>query len=196
MSATNSVEMIDQLAGSIPENQLIQQVASGDKIAFRQLYLRYERLIFQYLLRLIHDHEQAEDLLQEVFLAVWKGAPGFRGKSKVKTWIYHIAHNQAVSWLRAHHPTIHLDEGLADISETHLQLESQVAASLQQDRIRQALDQLTPEHREVLELAYFHELSYREIADIAGCPVGTVKSRASFARRYLGSILNSSELNG
>ncbi len=193
MSVTNSVEMLEPLALPLSENQLIQMVARGDQIAFHKLYLRYAQLIFQYLLRLIHDTEQAEDLLQEVFLAVWKGAPRFRGKSKVKTWIYHIAHNQAVSWLRAHHPTVRLDESMAAISEDRLPLETQIATSFQRYRIRRALDQLSPEHREVLELAYFHELSYREIAEIAGCPVGTVKSRANFARRYLGSILNTSD---
>ena len=195
MTATNSVEIIDQLAVPEFESHLLRLVASGDQSAFRRLYGRYDRLIYQYLLRLIHDREQAEDLLQEVFLAIWKGAAGFRGKSKVKTWIYHIAHNQAVSWLRSHHPTVELKEGLAILPEAHPQLESQVSAALQQDRIRRALDQLTPEHREVLELAYFHELSYREIAEIASCPIGTVKSRASFARRYLASILSASEFN-
>lgn len=192
MSVTNSLEMLEQLALPSSESQLIQLVARGDQIAFHKLYRRYDRLIFQYLLRLIHDNEQAEDLLQEVFLAVWKGAPRFRGKSKVKTWIYHIAHNQAVSWLRAHHPTIQLNESLVDNTSDRPPLEAQIAASLQQNKIRWALDQLSPEHREVLELAYFHELSYREIAEIAGCPVGTVKSRANFARRYLGSILRTS----
>lgn len=193
MSATNSVEVFDQLAHPVSESQLIRFVAKGNQAAFRMLYLRYGRLIFQYLLRLVHDAEQAEDLLQEVFWAVWKGAPGFRGNSKVKTWIYHIAHNQAVSWLRAHQPTLQLDELNASLPDDRLHLEFQVSANLQQDMIRRALDQLTPEHREVLELAYFHELSYREIAEIAGCPIGTVKSRASFARRHLGSILSSTE---
>lgn len=192
MSATNSVEVFDQLAHPVTEAQLIRFVAKGNQAAFSQLYLRYERLIFQYLLRLIHDVEQAEDLLQEVFWAVWKGAAGFRGNSKVRTWIYHIAHNQAVSWLRVHRPTMRLDERIASLADESLHLETQMVASLQQERIRLALNQLTPEHREVLELAYYHELSYKEIAEIVGCPVGTVKSRVCFARRHLGSILSAS----
>ena len=82
------------------DSELLAHSAHGDSAAFKILYKRHNKGIYNYLLRLIHRPTIAEDLLQEVFLAAWEGADNFRGEAKVKNWLFRIAHYQAASWLR------------------------------------------------------------------------------------------------
>lgn len=180
-------EMPDCLLASQSDQHLLLSVARGDVDAFDELYQRYESGLYDYILSLVQEPAVAEDLLQEVFFSVWNGAHRFRGLSQVKTWLFHIAHNQAVSWLR----TCRKAAALEELDEVDLQEdpEAQVMEAWRNRRMRQALDKLSPEHRAVVELAFFQQLSYREIAEVVGCPVGTVKSRMSFARRYLNVAL-------
>lgn len=180
--------MLEQLALPTSDMQLIRRVGKGDQQAFGELYQRYELQLFSYLQRLVHDEHVAEDLLQEVFLALWHGAAGFRGQAKVSTWLFRVAHNQAVSWLRGQQgelPTDWLDEQPGDDGDP----EELVLESFRNDRIRRALDSLSPDHRAVIELAFFYNLPYAQIAEIVDCPIGTVKSRISFARLHLSRLL-------
>jgi RNA polymerase sigma-70 factor (ECF subfamily) len=181
-------EMIEQVAIPSKDHQLLQQTAGGNEAAFGELYRCYEVPVFNYLYNLVRDQSAAEDLLQEVFLAVWHGARRFRGQSQVKTWLYHIAHNQAVSWLRRYRQVTSFDE-VVSLPSTDEDLEGQVLESLENHRLRQALDSLSPAHRAVVDLAFFHDLSYTEIAQVIECPIGTVKSRMSHARHYLSQAL-------
>jgi RNA polymerase sigma-70 factor (ECF subfamily) len=173
---------------SAKDVELLRLVAGGNEGAFVELYQLYSRPVYNYLLRLVYERTAAEDLLQEVFWAVWQGAHRFRGDAKVKSWIYRIAHNQAVSWLRKNHSTAPLTEWEESESETIPEIA--VEDRLQTVRIRHALTCLSPKHREVVELAFIHEMSYAEIAQIIGCPVGTVKSRMSYALRALNVHMN------
>jgi RNA polymerase sigma-70 factor (ECF subfamily) len=186
-SYDNTNRKIERTSAPASEEQLLSRVAKADETAFSELYQRYELILFNYLLRMVHEREAAEDLLQEVFVAIWNGAGRFRGHSSVKTWIFHIAHNQAVSWLRALRRVTPLEE--AEQSSGEEDPEAEMLINWTNTKLRQALDRLSPEHREVVELAFFQDLSYFEIAEIAGCPIGTVKSRMSYARRNLGKIL-------
>jgi RNA polymerase sigma-70 factor (ECF subfamily) len=134
----------------------------------------------------------AEEILQEVFLAVWQGAPRFREEAKVKTWLLRIAHHQAVSWLRRSRNTLWSNDELE--ADEHEPIEEHLARSWQVDRVRTALAQLTPNHRAVVELTFVQGLSYAEIADVMSCPIGTVKSRMSYALRRLNGLLHDTEL--
>ncbi len=179
---------MDHLPTAVGDLELLSRTANDDKTAFDELYQRYSRPLYHYLLRLIHEQHVAEDLLQEVFIAVWQGARGYRGQAQVKTWLYRIAHNRAISWLRRYKVTTILE----DVVETSREVgpEESAIGSWQNDQIRQAVNQLPFKHQEVLELAFVHELSYTEIANVIGCPVGTVKSRMSYALRMLNGLLN------
>ncbi len=170
------------------DRQLLRRVAQGDEEALGILYQRHSRSLYNYLLRLIHEPALAEDLLQEVFVAAWQGAGRFRGRSKVTTWLFRIAHNQAVSWLRCRKRECTLEK-VADLAVEGSPAE-QMMGRWRADRIQAALEQLSPKHRAVLELAFYHELSYQDIAEVVGCPVGTVKSRVSYARHYLQEALD------
>jgi RNA polymerase sigma-70 factor (ECF subfamily) len=184
-----SNEIINTTTGSVSDTDLLHLTASGDESAFCELYKRYSGPIFYYLLRLIHEKKDAEDLLQEVFLAVWKGARNFRGQSQVKTWLYRIAHHQAISWLRRYKKVASFD----DLFETDRRdgPEEVVSGHWPSDQIQEALDTLSSKQREVIELTFIHRMSYTEIAEIMGCPVGTIKSRMSYALRMLNDMIKS-----
>jgi RNA polymerase sigma-70 factor, ECF subfamily len=165
------------------DDELLHQVASGSQQAFFELYQRHSAPVYNYIVRLMHEREEAEDILQEVFMAVWRGAGNYRGQAQVKTWVYRIAHNQAVSWLRRRHPLTILED-LRDEDDDH-DPEFLLNGRWEQAQLWQALDMLSPKHRAVVELAFVHEMSYQEIAQVVGCPVGTVKSRMSYALQAL-----------
>jgi RNA polymerase sigma-70 factor (ECF subfamily) len=182
-SSDSANEAVGRIPAPASDEQLLMQIASGEERALAELYQRHGKPLYNYLLRLVHVPAVAEDLLQEVFVAVWQGAHRFKGHAKVTTWLYRITHNRAVSWLRRHRQETGLDElpDLADgVDPAAYAMEKWRALQL-----RRALDRLPPRHRSVLELTFFLGFSYAEVAEIVGCPVGTVKSRMSHARRYL-----------
>lgn len=177
----------------IPDNELLRRSSNGDADSFGEFYDRYSTPIFNYILRLTHEKSAAEELLQEVFLAAWQGSKRFRGNSSVKTWIFRIAHNQAVSWLRKNRkdqqPIITESEIPDSITGGGASPEEFSFQNWQADQIFQALDQLSENHRAVIELTFIHEFTQKEIAQIMKCPTGTVKSRMSHALRRLNGIL-------
>jgi RNA polymerase sigma-70 factor (ECF subfamily) len=166
--------------------QLLQSTAKRDEGAFGELYRRYSIPLYNYLLRLVNEQGVAEELLQEVFVAVWNGASRFRGHAKVSTWLFRIAHHQAVDWLRRQrpNPVEEIERLPADDCP-----EDEAFGAWRADQLQAALAALSSDHRAVLELVFFQELSYREVAQVLGCPVGTVKSRISYARRFLDGVL-------
>lgn len=181
-------------SAAIADRDLVALISQGDETALAALYQRHNVPIYNYLLRLVREQQAAEDLLQEVFVAAWKGSPNFKGRSKVKTWIFRIAHNKAVSWLRKH-ARPEEPPGQGDGPAVEDNPETLTLKLWRQDEVRKAVDQLSPKHRAVIELAFVHDLSYSEIAGIVDCPTGTVKSRISYAMRRLDGILRSGDLS-
>jgi RNA polymerase sigma-70 factor, ECF subfamily len=166
---------------------LVRRVAAGDEAAFAELYDLYAPPVYNYLLRLVNESAVAEDILQEVFLALWRGARNFRAEAQVKTWLLRIAHHQAVSWLRRKRAVLWSDDELDQ--EAAVSLEDDLTGSWQIDQLRGALARLSPKHRAVIELTFVHGLSYLEIAQVMNCPIGTVKSRMSYALRHMNELL-------
>lgn len=173
---------------SASDQQLIESVAHGDEIAFGELYSRYKLSLYHYLLRLLNDQSSAEDILQEVFVAVWKGSGQFRARSTVKTWLFRIAHNQAISWHRRQ-KTVTDHRGEMNLASVEVDPETDLLKSWRSDQLREALSKLSPTHRAVVELSFVQGLTYNEIAQILDCPVGTIKSRMSYALRLLDGVL-------
>ena len=170
--------------------ELLKQIARGDEQAFEVLYGRHSTPLYNYLFRLTHHTTVAEDLLQEVFVVAWEKARSFRGDAQVKTWLFSIAHHQAISWLRREREILTADDDLLD-QPVPSQGESRLIETWRAEQLGTALDKLSPDHRAVLELAYFYDMPHAEIAEIMDCPVGTVKSRLSHARRSLSIHLRS-----
>ncbi|MEW6716766.1 MAG: sigma-70 family RNA polymerase sigma factor [Chloroflexota bacterium] len=173
--------------GSPPDEELLRQIASGDSSALETLYERHSVPVYNYLLRLVGEVPAAEDLLQEVFIAVWRGAGSYRQLSSVKTWVLSIAHHRAVSWLRRRRKFSLFED--VHILDSRPGPELQAFSGWEVEQLQQALEGLSVNHRAVIELTFVHGLSYREIAQVMGCPEGTVKSRMSYALRQLTGLL-------
>jgi RNA polymerase sigma-70 factor (ECF subfamily) len=171
------------------DDVLIERVANGDQLAMRTLYARHRVTIYRWLLRLVGDQTSAEDLLSDVFLDVWRKAASFEGRSSVSTWLLAIARHKALS-SRRRRTDMELDRELAptvvdpaDNPELVLQKKNR------EDLLRHCLAQLSPQHSEVIDLAYYHGKSIKEIAEIVGINEATVKSRAFYARKKLAQLV-------
>ena len=136
---------------------LIQSIADGNRDAMRVLFARYNVRIYRFLLRFIADNSAAEDLVSEVFLDVWRQAAGFQARSQVGTWLLAIARNKALSTLRRR-STEELDEDAAAAVEDPGNNPEVTMQNRQQSEIlRKCLTNLSPAHREVIDLVYYHE---------------------------------------
>lgn len=169
-----------------PDVEVLAAVAGGSHDALEVLYRRFETRLFRFLLGVVSgETAQAEDAMAEAFVDVWRQAGTFRGGSSVATWVFAIARHKALSLVRRRRPTVDAEEVLgqlpADTPDPLLALAESEAA----EHVRRAIEKLSPEHREVIELSLYHEFPYEQIAKIVGCPVNTVKTRAFHARRHL-----------
>lgn len=168
----------------------IRQVAQGDEGAFERLFRCYAPRIFRFALSYLNDRSHAEEVVQETMIAVWKSAKSYKEQSQVSSWILGIARNKALDRARARQrePEL-LQERLDRRMSMRATPEQIVRRETQVERVRAALDRLSPEHREVIMLAFYNDLSYSEIAQILNCPEGTVKSRVYYAKEQLKKIL-------
>ena len=153
------------------------------------LYARYHVRVFRFVVRLVRDESTAEDLISEVFLDVWRQAGRFEGRSAVSTWMLAIARFKALSALRRQ-PEQELDDRTAEAIEDtaddpHTALEKKDKGAI----LRKCLTGLSAEHREIIDLVYYHEKSVEEVAEIVGIPENTVKTRMFYARKRLAELL-------
>ena len=171
------------------DEMLIVRIAGGDRLAMQTLFARHRTAVYRWLLRLVGNEAMAEDLLSDVFLDVWRQADRFQARSSVSTWLMAIARFKALSARRVRKDA-ELDETIeatvadsADDPEVMLEKKSRDAL------VRKAVTTLSPEHREVIDLVYYHEKSVDECAQILGVPSGTVKTRMFYARRKLAELV-------
>jgi RNA polymerase sigma-70 factor, ECF subfamily len=174
---------------STSDDVLIGRIATGDRLAMQVLFARHHVRVYRFVLRLVRDESVAEDLISEVFLDVWRQAGRFEGRSQVSTWLLAIARFKALSALRRR-PDEELDDETAeaiedpsDDPEVVLDKKDKSAA------IRKCLAKLSAEHREIIDLVYYHEKSVEEVAQIVGIPENTVKTRMFYARKRLAELL-------
>jgi RNA polymerase sigma-70 factor, ECF subfamily len=168
---------------------LIGRIANGDRLAMQVLFARHHVRVFRFVVRLVRNETTAEDLISEVFLDVWRQANRFEGRSAVSTWLLAIARFKALSALRRR-PEEELDEDTAGAIEDpsddpEIVLEKKDKSAL----IRKCLTGLSAEHREIIDLVYYHEKSVEEVAEIVGIPENTVKTRMFYARKKLAELL-------
>ncbi|WP_426752118.1 sigma-70 family RNA polymerase sigma factor [Myxococcus sp. Y35] len=174
---------------------LIRQVALGSAEAMREVYARCGGRSFAIALRLLPSRADAEEVLQETFLEVWRRAREFDpSRGGLESWVTTIARTRAIDRLRTLGAAARVVEGAAHQGPpvSAVPTAPDEAAGQGESRIRvwAALAQLPPEQREVVELAYFEGLSQREIAERTGDPLGTVKTRARLALEKLGGLLD------
>jgi RNA polymerase sigma-70 factor, ECF subfamily len=183
-------------AGSPPleaaaDEALIARIAGGDRDAMRALYLRHHVRVHRFAMRLVRNAAVAEDIISDVFLDVWRRAGSFEGRSAVSTWLLAIARFKALSVLRRK-PGEELDEkGAAAVPDPMDDPELAVQKKDTGEILRECLTALSREHREVIDLVYYHEKSVEEVAHIIGIPEATVKTRMFYARKKLARLLKS-----
>lgn len=168
---------------------LIARIAGGDQMAMRTLFARHHVRVYRFVLRLVRNQATAEDLISEVFLDVWRQAAKFERRSAVSTWMLSIARFKALSALRRRSEE-DLDEETAERIED--QSDDPELALAKKDKgavLRQCLTALSTEHREVIDLVYYHEKSVEEVAEIIGIPEATVKTRMFYARKKLSGLM-------
>ena len=170
---------------------LIGRIANGDRLAMQVLYARHHVRVFRFVVRLVRDESTAEDLISEVFLDVWRQAGRFEGRSAVSTWVLAIARFKALSALRRR-PDEELDEEAAGaIEDPSDDPERSLEKKDKSVLIRKCLTGLSAEHREIIDLVYYHEKSVEEVAVIVGIPENTVKTRMFYARKKLAELVAS-----
>jgi len=168
---------------------LIGRIANGDRLAMQVLFARHHVRVYRFVLRLVRNEATAEDLISEVFLDVWRQAAKFEGRSAVSTWMLSIARFKALSLLRRR-PEEELDEETAAaIADQADDPEVVLAKKDKGAALRQCLTRLSAEHREIIDLVYYHEKSVEEAAGIVGIPEATVKTRMFYARKKLSELL-------
>jgi RNA polymerase sigma-70 factor (ECF subfamily) len=166
------------------ESDWVAASQQGDNRAFNQLVLKWEKQIYNLTLRMLQDPGEAEDTTQEVFLAAFRNIRRFRKDARFSTWLYRIAVNHCLSRLRRRPQGVHVSldaerSGERVMSQLPLREshEQQILSEERQGRVRAALQFLQPEHKAVLELKFFQDLTFEEIAAIVEAPVSTIKSR-------------------
>jgi RNA polymerase sigma-70 factor, ECF subfamily len=174
---------------SSSDEALIRRIAAGDQSAMRALFARYRVALYRWLLRLVDDGTLAEDLLSEVFLDVWRQAASFESRSSVSTWLLAIARYKALS-ARRRRTDAELDEAtVSTIPDTGDDPEVTLQKKNRAEALRRSLSRLSPQHREVIDLAYYHGRSVKEIAEIVSISEATVKTRMFHARRKLAELV-------
>ena len=163
--------------------------ASGDKVAMQVLFARHHVRVYRFVLRLVRDQTKAEDLISEVFLDVWRQAGKFEARSAVSTWLLAIARYKALSALRRRPDEELDDETAAAIEDPGDDPETALEKKDKGEILRKCLTALSPEHREIIDLVYYHEKSVEEVAEIVGIPENTVKTRMFYARKRLAELL-------
>ena len=171
------------------DDALLREIARGNQLALRTLYMRHQVRVYRFVMRLVRDHALAEDVVSEVFFAVWRQADRFKGRSTVSTWLLSIARHKALTALKRP-PVEQLDgEMAAEIADPALNPEARIDRKDNGAMLRRCLDALSPEHGEMIDLVYYQQKSIKEIAQILGIPSNTVKTRMFYARKRLATLL-------
>ncbi len=168
-----------------PDVALVKRMASGDEEALRSLYAANGRRLLAYALRLTGSEAVAEEVLQDSLLAAWQGARHYRGEARAITWLLGIVHHQALNATRRKRlPLQDLDRAVL-VADRDAGPEAGAEAGERRRALQGALAELSADHRSVLELVFYQGLSLAEAAEVCACPVGTIKSRLSYAKAHL-----------
>ena len=182
-------------AQATSDEMLLERIADGDRTSMHTFYARHNVRVYRFILRIVRDATMAEDLVSQVFLDVWRTAGQFERRSQVSTWLLSIARFKALTSLRQRrYEDIDQEEvreiaDEADTPETSLERRNTSAI------LRACVAKLSPAHREIINLVYYHEKSVEEVGAIIGIPQSTVKTRMFYARKQLADLLRGCGVN-
>lgn len=164
---------------------LLRRIGRGERTALKALYERHSTPLYNFLRYRLGDPFEAADVMQDVFLEVWRVAARFEGRSSVRTWIFGIARNRAVDRMRRGLREVTLPDPDPEVADDAPDPEAIVVAASDAARLRDCITRLSNSHRSAIHLAFYEDLPYGEIATIEGVPVGTIKTRILHAKRLL-----------
>ena len=177
------------------DKELMERIVARDQTAMTALYARHHVRLYRYLVRLTRNEATAEELMNEVFLECWRKADRFEGRSAVSTWLFSIGHNRAISQMRKRR-----EAQLDDDAATQLADDSDTPEVTEQKRgkaaiMRACMEELSTDHREIIDLVYYQEASVAEAAEILAIPENTVKTRMFYARKKLAELMREAGLD-
>jgi RNA polymerase sigma-70 factor, ECF subfamily len=189
-SVASTVPAVVATAGEVSSDEmLVERIAAGDKLAMQVLFARYRTPVYRWLYRFVGNETAAEDLLSDVFFDVWQQAGRFEGRSAVTTWLLSIARFKALS-ARRRRTHAELDETIeTTVADSADNAEVALEKKHQGEVLRGAMTKLSPEHREIIDLVYYHEKSVDDAAQVLGIPSATVKTRMFYARKKLAELV-------
>ncbi len=177
-----------------PDLELVESFHAGDRRAFDQLVRRHQKGMWRVVRRYVRSDADAADVTQQAFVRAFKGLASFRRAATVRSWLFRIAINCALSWLRDHkreQPAEIAEDALAEAAIAP----GKISAGQEAARLREAVAMLPPKQRAVLELRVFDDLSFKEVAELADCTENTAKVNFHYAVKRLRDILNEPETN-
>lgn len=165
------------------------RVRARDLRAFETLYRSYHPRLTRFLTNLIGRPQLVEEVLNDTMLVVWNRPESYNGGSRLSTWIFAIGYRKSLKALSR------CDDPLEDVeaerrASSEPGPEAELGRRQSQAALAEAMRQLSPDHRAVVDLTYFHEFDYREISEIMDCPIDTVKTRMYYARRHLKRVIS------
>ncbi len=182
--------------GTLADGELVSTAVAGREASFEELVRRYQRPIASYVYRMVGDYDAALDLTQEVFIKVYNSLARYRSEFKFSTWIYKIAHNAAIDHLRRYSVREQILNAESDSTRPDVAVESRRLTPEQESEreerrseIESVVQTLPAAYRELIVLRHSHDLSYDEIAEVTGLPLGTVKNRLFRAREAMRDLL-------
>ena len=189
MQALALPALLDRVSDTAdPDRELAERFRSGDRGAFDLIVRRHQKGVWKIVRRYVKRDADASDVTQQVFVRAFKGLAAFRGAATVRSWLYRIAINCALSWLRDHRREQPTEIGEDALTEDN-PAPAQLSASDDRARLRAAIAQLPPKQKLVLELRVFDDLAFREVADLADCSENTAKVNFHYAVKRLRDIL-------
>jgi RNA polymerase sigma-70 factor (ECF subfamily) len=179
---------------SASDASLVSRIAQGDKGALQELFMRHHIRVYRFILRLLGNTAVAEELTSEVFLDVWRQSATFESRSTVSTWILAMARYKALDACRHRSREQRVEIPMEAIEDPADDPERMFQKKNRADILRRCLAALSVEHREIVDVVYYHERSVEEAATILGIPKNTVKTRMFYARRRLAHMLTEAGL--
>ena len=168
----------------LQDKELHQRILDRDQSALEALYSRYYNRLCRFVMQTTQDIDTTEEVVNDVFMVVWKSADKFRGDSSLSTWIMGIGYKKALTALSRKRHWLPLHEAADIVGEKD-------ATDMERDEIQKAMGKIHPDQRAIVELTYYFGYTYKEIGEIVGAPENTIKSRMFYARKQMKQYLNS-----
>ena len=181
--------------GDKQDVELIKRIAKGDRSAFQVLFARHNTALYRFLIRMLRNSAVAEEHVNETFIEIWRVAGKFEGRSQVSSWMFGIARNKALSTMRKHGDLQWDDEFAAQIEDAADTPEQSALKTSKAEAIAACLNKLSAQHREIIDLVYYHEMSIREVSEVVGIPQNTVKTRMFHARNQLSALMSTAGID-